>query len=285
MDPTSTPPELVTRLREVVENDPTGRITDKELARLGIDASTARRQFRRYLGMTFQAYQRARRMGLALRDVRDGRDVLSTGLDHGYESPSAFREGFAKLFGVPPRDANRAHCLLAKWIETPLGTMLALADDEGLHVLDFIDRKGLERKILMLRKSLNRVIVPGEHMHLNAITEQLRAYFSKESFKFVVPLVPLGSPWQRQVWDYLLTIAPGQTKSYAQMADELNKPTAQRAVGNANGLNYLAIVIPCHRVIRSDGTLCGYGGGLWRKQWLLDHERAESPAEPFVLKA
>jgi AraC family transcriptional regulator of adaptative response/methylated-DNA-[protein]-cysteine methyltransferase len=273
MDGAKRAPALVDRLRAAVEDDPTGRISDKELTALGIDPSTARRQFKRYVGMTFYAYQRSRRMGLALRDVKTGRDLLSVGLEGGYQSASGFRDAFAKVFGRPPSDARDASCLLARRLETPLGTMLALADDAGLHLLDFVDRRGLERKILAIRKSLDRVIVPGDHPHLDAIAAGLDAYFAGERLTFDVPLVPLGSPWQRQVWDHLLTILPGETKSYSQMADELGRPSARRAVGNANGLNYLSIVIPCHRVIRSDGSLCGYGGGLWRKQWLLDHER------------
>jgi len=276
MEPTGRAPALVDRLRAAVEDDPAGRLTDKELIALGIDPSTARRQFRRYLGMTFHAYHRARRMGLALREVRSGRGLLAVGLDRGYESPGGFREAFAKVFGVPPRDARGAGCLLARRVETPLGSMLALADDEGLHVLDFVDRRGLEAKLVATREATGRAVVPGDHPHLDAIADGLAAYFAGDRLTFDVPLVPRGSPWQRRVWDRLRAVPPGETRSYSQLAHDLGCPTSRRAVGHANGLNYLSIVIPCHRVIRSDGTLCGYGGGLWRKQWLLDHERSHT---------
>ncbi len=198
-------------------------------------------------------------------------------VDQSHESPSGFRDAFATTFGRPPSQARSADCLLARWIETPLGTMLALADDAGLHLLDFLDRKGLERKIHAIRDTLGRAIVPGDNPHLDATEAGLAAYFAGSRLTFDIPLIPLGSEWQRTVWDHLHTIPPGETKSYSRMADELGRPTASRAIGNANGLNYLAIVIPCHRVIRSDGSLCGYGGGVWRKQWLLDHERAHAP--------
>lgn len=273
MDVARRPPALVERLRDAVERNPTGRLTDKDLMAMGIEPSTARRQFKQYTGATFHAYHRARRMGLALHDVRNVRDLLDIQLDRGFESASAFRDAFVKTFGVPPSKAKDRDCLLARRFETPLGTMLALANDQGLHLLDFVDRRGLERKLLTLRERLHAAVVPGTHEHLDAMATQLRRYFAGASLIFDVPLVLTGSPWEQRVWRRLLTIQPGQTKSYSQIATELGRPEARRAVGRANGMNYLALVIPCHRVIRADGSLCGYGGGLWRKQWLLEHER------------
>jgi len=273
MDGAPRPPALVERLRDTVEQRATGRLTDKDLVAMGIEPSTARRQFTRYTGMTFHAYHRARRMGLALRDVRNGRDLLDVQLDRGFESASAFREAFTKTFGVPPGKAKGKACLLARRFEAPLGTMLALANDQGVHVLDFVDRRGLERKLLTLRTRLQAAVVPGTNEHLDALATQLRRYFAGEALTFDVPLVPTGSPWEQRVWRRLLAIPPGRTRSYSQIAKALGRPEARRAVGRANGMNYLAIVIPCHRVIRADGSLCGYGGGLWRKQWLLEHER------------
>ena len=172
--------------------------------------------------------------------------------------------------------SNRDGCLVSRRIKTPLGVMVAIADDEGLHLLDFLDRKGLDRKLSAIRAATGRAVVPGENAHLGAVADALGAYFDGSRLTFEVPLVPLGTDWQRRVWGHLGTIPPGSTRSYSWMADSLDRPSARRAVGNANGLNYLAIVIPCHRVIRSDGMLCGYGGGLWRKQWLLDHERVHA---------
>ena len=142
MDVVRRPPELIERLRETVECNPTGRLTDKDLAAMDLEPSTARRQFKRYVGMTFHAYHRARRMGLALHDIRNGRGLIEIQLDRGYESGSAFREAFTKMFGVPPSRAKEHACLLARQVETPLGPMLALANDQGLQVLDFVDRPG-----------------------------------------------------------------------------------------------------------------------------------------------
>lgn len=275
MDRVQPPPEIVTQLLRAVEAAPTVRLADKELAALGVDPSTARRQFRGYYGLTFQAYQRARRLGLALHEVRAGRSVIDAQVNGGYESTSGFRGAFLRLFGKPPRGARAEDCLLARRIDTPLGKMLALADGQGLRLLEFVDRRGLEKEIERLRGRLRCAVVPGTNATLDAVETQLRRYFADEGrMVFDVPLAPVGSAFQQAVWDALRRIPAGQTRSYADVAAEVGRPGAQRAVGNANGCNMISIVIPCHRVIGSDGALSGYGGGVWRKQRLLDHERA-----------
>jgi len=273
MDPDERPPELIERLRAEVERAPGGRLTDKELTALSIDPSTARRQFKRLYGMTFQAYHRARRMGLALRQVRRGGRVEEARDESGFESASGFREAFSRIFGDSPTAVKGRPCLLAERIDTPLGAMLAVAGDEGLRLLEFIDRRALERELTILRRRVQTNVVPGEHPHLDTIRTQLASYFSGEKLEFDLPLAPVGSDFERRTWDLLRTIPTGETRSYGWMAKELGIPNAQRAVGRANGANMLCLIIPCHRVIRADGTLCGYGGGLWRKKWLLDHER------------
>ena len=267
------PPDLVERLLRAVEKAPSGRLREADLRAMDIDPSTARRQFQRYFGMTFHAYHRARRMGLALHEVRKGNDVIDAQIDTGFESASGFREAFAKVFGTPPSGAKDLRCLYARWMETPLGSMLGLAGDEGLYLLEFVDRRGLENEIRRLRKRLKCAVVPGTNGHLEKIDRELRNYFTGKSIDFSVPLVPIGTEFQQQVWRQLLQIQPGLTRSYAEMAALLGRPAAVRAVGRANGDNTLSIVIPCHRVIGTDGSLTGYGGGLWRKKWLLDHEQ------------
>jgi AraC family transcriptional regulator of adaptative response/methylated-DNA-[protein]-cysteine methyltransferase len=273
MDSTRPVPPLVERLRRAVEDSADGRVSDKDLAAMGIEPSTARRQFKAYHGMTFHAFQRARRMGLALRDVKAGKPVVEVQLDRGYESTSGFREAFARIFGLAPTGARGQACLLGRRIETPLGTMLALADEQGLRLLEFVDRRGLEREILLLRRRLKCAIVPGNNATLEATAAQLVRYFAGESLTFDLPIAPVGSDFQQRVWSELRRIPPGRTRSYLEMAQRVGVPKAARAIGRANGSNMIALVIPCHRVINSDGSLCGYAGGLWRKQRLLDHER------------
>lgn len=266
-------PELVRKLRELVEQAPAGKVTGTHLRALGIDPSTARRQFQRYCGMTFAAYHRARRMGLALHEIRDGESVIGAQIDHGYESASGFLDAFKDVFGTQPSKAEEVACLFARWIDTPLGAMLALADDAGLHLLEFVDRRGLENEIGQIRRRTGSVVVPGDNRHLSRIAAELKDYFEGKSLRFTVPVVVHGSSFEEEVWRLLQTIPPGATRSYSEMASLLKNERAVRAVGRANGRNCLALIIPCHRVIRADGSLCGYGGGIWRKQWLLAHER------------
>ncbi len=273
MDGTKPVPSLVEKLRRAAEESRDGRVTDKDLVAMGIEPSTARRQFKAYHGMTFHAFQRARRMGLALRDVKSGKAVADVQAARGYESTSGFREAFARVFGAPPQGAQAGQCLLAQRIETPLGTMLALADEKALRLLEFTDRRGLERELVMLRRRLKCAIVPGGNAVLEATVRQLKRYFAGESLDFDLPLAPVGSDFQRRVWAELQRIPVGLTRSYAEMAKRVRLPNGHRAVARANGSNMLALVIPCHRVIRSDGDLCGYAGGVWRKQRLLEHER------------
>ncbi len=273
MDPEKPAPKLIERLRTEVERAPGGKLTDKELAAMSIDPSTARRQFKRHYGMTFQAYHRARRMGLALREVRKGSRVDDAQNGSGFESASGFRDAFARIFGEPPTTAKNQKGLFAERLETPLGAMLAIADDEGLRLLEFVDRRAMERELSILRSRLQTNVVPGQHRHLDTLRSQLADYFSGANLEFNIPLAPVGSPFQLRAWELLRTIPLGETRSYSWMAKHLGDVEMRRAVGRANGENMMCIIIPCHRVIRADGTLCGYGGGLWRKKWLLDHER------------
>jgi AraC family transcriptional regulator of adaptative response/methylated-DNA-[protein]-cysteine methyltransferase len=273
MDQEKQKSELVKKLNSIFEKSPTQKITNQELRQMGIDPSTARRQFKRTYGMTFQAFQRARRMGEALHEIRTGEKVITAQFNQGFTSSSGFWEAFKQVFGTPPSQADSIHCLKASWIDTPLGAMLALADQDGLHLLEFVDRRGLENEIAKLRHQTGSAVIPGNNPILEKVSEEIKNYFEGSSINFTVPLVVRGSEFEHAVWKLLQQIPAGETWSYLQLAEKLGKPTATRAVGNANGRNILAIVIPCHRVIRSDGSLCGYGGGVWRKKWLLDHER------------
>ncbi|MCC6196690.1 MAG: bifunctional transcriptional activator/DNA repair protein Ada [Burkholderiales bacterium] len=270
------PPPLVEKLLVAVEADPGRRYRDAELAAMGFDPSTARRQFKRYCGMTFQAYHRARRMGRALLDIRKGKTVIDSQLDQGFESGSGFRDAFTRLVGAAPSRAGDLGVLQAKWLETPLGPMLALADDRGLHLLDFVDRRGLERALAMLQRRLRARALPGTHPYLTQIERELREYFEGKRQVFETPVALTGSPFQTRVWQALLTIPAGDTCSYGELAVKIGQPQAVRAVGRANGDNRLSIIVPCHRVIGADGALTGYGGGLARKQKLLDLERAST---------
>jgi AraC family transcriptional regulator of adaptative response/methylated-DNA-[protein]-cysteine methyltransferase len=158
-------------------------------------------------------------------------------------------------------------------LETELGIMVAGATDEGVCLLEFSDRRMLNTEYKDLTKLLNTNIKEGENKHLSNLRSQLKEYFDGSRKEFSVPLVTPGSEFQKAVWKELMNISYGSTRSYQEQAFALNRPDSIRAVANANGMNRISIIIPCHRVIGSDGKLTGYGGGLKRKKWLLDHEK------------
>jgi len=264
-------------LVDAVEHEPEKRWRDADFDALSVHASTARRQFQKRFGMTFVEYARARRLGAAFKAIRAGERVIMAQLDAGYESGSGFRDAFAKVMGAPPA-SRAARALFAAWLDTPLGPMMAIGDEAALYLLEYVDRRGLERQIERLRVRAKAGIVPGRTEPIAQIEAELAAYFDGRSMRFETPLARLGSPFQNAVWDALLAIPPGQTQSYADLARAIGRPRAVRAAAQANGANQLAIVVPCHRVINADGTLCGCGGGLPRKRWLLDHERRSAAA-------
>src|SRR5437899_5303576 len=211
--PRQTSPGFNRAIAAEVEHAPGGRLTDKELTALAIDPSTARRQFKRHYGMTFQAYHRARRMGLALSQVRQGGRVDEARNGSGFESESGFREAFTKIFGDPPTNAKASAPVFAERIDTPLGAMIAVADDEGLRMLEFFDRRATERELSVLRKRLRTNVVPGKHRHLEAVRSQLADYFSGKNLKFNIPLAPVGSQFQLRAWKILRSIPVGETRS------------------------------------------------------------------------
>lgn len=266
-------PDIVCTLLQAIEDNPEKKWKSEDFRALSTNSVQASRLFKKRFNMTFVAYARARRMGIALEQIKKNARVIDAQIDSGYESGSGFRDAFSKIMGDPPAMSARIALLKASWIDTPLGPMLAIADDSALYLLEFVQRRGLEKEIEKMRKVLQVAIVPGENKPILSIKNELKEYFQGKRSTFQTPLKLLGSSFQRDVWSELQNIAFGATCSYSDIAKALNNPKAVRAVGRANGMNQIAIVIPCHRVINADGTLGGYGGGIMRKQWLLQHEK------------
>ena len=263
----------VTALRAAMEADPGRRWTETDIEEMGFDPSTIRRAFRRHFGMTFLQMARNIRLREGARRVATGDAVIEAQLDAGFDSASGFRQAFAKLFGHPPAAMRLGEGLIADWIDTPLGGMIAVADDRALHLLEFTDRKALGPQLARVSKAAKGRVGLGESDVTRETTRQLGDFLAGDRASFDLPLSPHGTDFQRRVWDALCQIPAGQTRSYAQVADAIGQPTATRAVARANATNGIAIMIPCHRVIGSDGTLTGYAGGLWRKEKLIAVER------------
>ena len=239
----------------------------------GLSPERVRRWFQKHHGMTFQSYSRARRLGAALGRVNSGSAVGRTAFEIGYESLSGFQEAFRRYFGDPPTNLERARLAYVDRVVTPLGPMLVAATEEAVCLLEFVDRRMLPRQVERIRRRMGVVFTPGRNGVIARTEHEINEYFRGRLEGFTVPIEMNGSDFQRAVWTELVAIPSGETRSYAEIAAAVGRPTAVRAVGTANGANALAIIIPCHRVIGADGRLAGYGGGLWRKQRLLDLER------------
>lgn len=164
------------------------------------------------------------------------------------------------------------HRITTAYFKTPLGKMIAGGTDEGICLLEFGDRELLGKEIQSISRSLDAKVTDGENKHFPLLEKELSEYFKGTLKKFTVPVVMTGTDFQNAVWKTLLKIPYGKTWSYKQEAEKLGRPNSVRAAANANGQNRISIIIPCHRVIGSNGTLTGYGGGLGRKKWLLEHE-------------
>lgn len=159
---------------------------------------------------------------------------------------------------------------------TPLGPMLAGATAEGVCLLEFQDRIRFEKEFAALQNTLNAVIEQGRNPFLDQLETELQEYFSGERKTFEVPLHIPGNEFAKSVWETLLNIPYGTTCTYKEQADLMKNPKAIRAIATANGRNRLAIIVPCHRVIGSNGSMTGYAGGIDKKKWLLKFEREHS---------
>ncbi len=266
-------PTYIADLIQEIHINPEQKITDWQLRQRNLDPAAVRRWFQKEHGMTFQAFQRLTRINQAIGMIQKGEKVSSAAYDNGYESLSGFAYSVQKTTGLNPKATENKQVITAIRFATPLGTMMAATTDKGICLLEFTDRKALETELKQLQKLLNAIILPGNHPILHQLQQELDAYFAGTRKDFEVPLHAPGTPFQQQVWQALQTIPYGETRSYKKQAQVIEQPQAVRAVARANGANRISILIPCHRVIGEDGNLTGYGGGIWRKQWLLNHER------------
>ena len=166
--------------------------------------------------------------------------------------------------------------ILTTYFQTPIGEMIAGATDYGICLLDFKYRKLLPVIKARIAKGLGDAFLEGRHPLLEELKRELDEYFAGSRKEFSVPLQPVGSDFQQRIWNGLGKISYGRVATYLQQAQVYGDEKAIRAVATANGMNGIAIMIPCHRVIGTNGSLTGYAGGLPAKRWLLDHERKHS---------
>lgn len=264
---------VIGRLLSALAADPARRWGEGDIAALGLDPSTMRRTFKRHFGMTFLAMARLSRLRTGAATLPAGGRVIDAQLEAGYDSPAAFRSAFSRWLGLPPGRFAKDALLRADWIETKLGVMIAVSDAHALHLLEFTERRALPGELKRLYAQAKGSLGFGRFAPTDQIEAEMEAFLALRSDRFATRLAPHGTAFTKEVWQALRQIPPGETRSYGDVARAIGRPDATRAVARANGANPIAIVIPCHRVLGADGALTGYGGGLWRKQALIELER------------
>jgi len=273
-------PDWLNHLFNDIHANPEGSYKDDDLQARGIDATRVRRWFQKTHGMTFHAYLKALRINRAFEKMKN-KDVTTAAFDSGYDSLSGFHHAFKNITGLSPSQSRHQSLVTLSQFATPLGPMYAGASEQGLCFLEFIDRKMIGGQIEQLQKIMKAKFVTGKNELLDKVETQMNEYFNGARQQFDIPLDVRGTDFQKEAWDALLKIPYGETRSYAQQAEHLGKPKAVRAIASANAKNHIAIVIPCHRVIAKDGGLAGFGGGIWRKKFLLNLEAPEKDKNPM----
>ncbi|MBT3983100.1 MAG: methylated-DNA--[protein]-cysteine S-methyltransferase [Bacteriovoracaceae bacterium] len=275
MENESETPGYIKELIKELHRNPYQKIKDWNLKKRNLEPSHVRRWFKKHHNMTFHAYQRLIRINSAYTKIQEGDSITLTAFDSGYESLSGFNDGYKNIFGSSPQKNPGKTIIYIDRFSTKLGAMYACSTDKGICLLEFTDRKMLETEFKNICSRFDAVIIPGTNKHIKLVKKELKHYLEGKLKKFTVPLDTAGTDFQKSVWKILKSIPYGKTCSYLEQAKKMNNPKAVRAVANANGMNSIAIIIPCHRVIGSDGSLTGYGGGLPRKKWLLELEQSQ----------
>ena len=248
-------PKQVETAIGLVKANPKEKITDLRLRQLQISPELVRRWFNNHYGMTFQAYQRMYRINNAFQELKNGKNATDTAYDTGYESLSGFGYTYKKLVGGSPKNSFDKNVILISRLTTPLGPMFVCATDDGICLLEFVDRRMLETEFRDLQKLLKAKIITGENSHTLQAKTEIAEYFDGSRREFDVQIQTPGTDFQRSVWSGLMDIPYGTTSSYQMQAQRMNNPKAVRAVASANGFNRIAIIVPCHRVIGKNDAL------------------------------
>lgn len=260
-----------------IEAAPEARWTNAEIgAASGASARAAVAKFRAVLGLSPKAFRDAVRLRRYQQGLREGETATAAGLDAGYGSEAARHDGTRRLAMSTKAYARGGRGEVISWYETEtrLGPIVLAATEKGLCLLQFLDGRGGEERV---RESFpNAEIAPAaKDAGLRSWAAEVVAFVEGDAPRPDLPTDLRGTAFQAKVWQALLDISPGQTPTYGDIATRVGAPKAFRAVGNANGKNPVAIVVPCHLVVASGGKLGGYAGGSERKKALLALERAQ----------
>ena len=266
-------PTSVVEAIQLVKSRPKEKISDQMLKSHQISPDLVRRWFKKNYGLTFHAFQRMYRINTAYQEIREGKKTTTTAFNSGYESLSGFGYTYKKLVGRSPQNSDGQNIILMSRLPSPIGPMFICGTDRGICLLEFVDRPALEMELKDLQRLLQARIIAGENEHIRQAKKEMGEYFHGNLRSFEVSLDLPGTDFQQMAWKALQKIAYGAQSTYSGQAELIGKPKAVRAVGAANGANRVAIIVPCHRVVGTNGQLTGYGGGIERKRWLLQHEK------------
>ncbi len=272
--PPGTPPLWVDALIPLLDADPERRPDAATLASLGVGIESARRWFLRVHGMSLAEWARRRRLAIAFAALDAGAGLDEAAFASGFESLSGFRDAWSRVTGGPPGSGRPVDWIRTALVPTPLGTIRTCATGGAVIGLEFADRTPATPGPTHPATRTDLPRLPGPSPLLDRLAAWIADYFDGTRVEPPdIPVAPHGTPFQQRVWDLLRSIPAGTAWSYALLAERLGQATATRAVARANATNPVCLLIPCHRVIGSDGDLGGYGGGLWRKRLLLELER------------
>lgn len=267
------PPDGIKQLLKYMEENPAVKLKDSDLQEMGLEPNQVRRWFLNHYKLTFHAYQRMYRANNAFQRIQSAQQITDVAYESGYDSLSGFSSMFKKVVGASPQKSKDKRIVNVAYMETDLGLMVAAATDKGICMFEFADYKLIDLELKQLTEAFKAPLIQGDNPHFHTLRRQLDEYFKGQRKQFDIPLDLVGTAFQKEVWLGLLQIPYGCTTTYGKQAERLGKPSAVRAIANANGKNKISIILPCHRVIGADGTLTGYGGGIWRKKKLLEFEK------------
>jgi len=266
-------PDYIKKIIAELQQNPHEKISDEQLKLKGVEPHTIRRWFKKNYHITFHAFQRMLRINYAFTNIKNGKSITHTAFDSGYESLSGFNDSYRALFGVSASKSKHKNVINILRFSSPIGSIIACANENGLCFLGFIGQKKIEAHFKEIQKHFDAIILPGKNEHLSKAKKEINEYFDGKRKTFSVALDVVGTDFRKEVWQALQQIPYGKTATYKEQAIAMDKLKAIRAVASANGANKISIIIPCHRVIGSNGALTGYAGGLHKKSWLLDFEQ------------
>lgn len=269
-------PVYVKNIIAELQQNPHKKISDEQLKSKGIEPHTIRRWFKKNYNITFHSFQRMLRINYAFTNIKNGNSITHSAFESGYESLSGFNDSYRSLFGESAGKSKNRNVVNILRLSSPIGSIIACATEKGVCFLGFVGQKRIEKHFDEIQKEFNAIILPGKNKHLEKVKEEITEYFDGKRETFSIALDIVGTDFRRKVWNELLNIPYGKTVSYKEQAMAIGRVKAVRAVASANGANKISIIIPCHRVIGSNGTLTGYAGGLHKKSWLLNFEKNNS---------